>query len=332
LNSGEYSIIEMAEMNQQTEIHSSFLADIDRDEIDEIIFLTHSPDTLLYVLEEDLALKENFPVELELDSFSLPNFADLEGNGFLEILIGGENDFNTVDKTGNLGKPSEMIESPDSLNSASGIVAIDLENDGQFEVTGNMSRNRLSVWDNLQNNDFEIRRNYPLAFASRSRNLPVISPSDSTIYISSDNGMIFRQKLTQSPRLSSWYCEYGNLQRTASWLGDLPENVFLQQGIFVEDETYIYPNPLSSVFNSTIFDGHEWSQAVTIRVMTSKNSTADIKVFDIAGNIIYKKRLYCEAYVSKGVQIDAKKLASGMYFAVIKADGKAIERKFAIEK
>jgi len=66
--------------------------------------------------------------------------------------------------------------------------------------------------------------------------------------------------------------------------------------------------------------------------MTSINTEVKIKIFDIAGNRIFKKNVFCEKNMETGVFIDADKLASGVYFAIIKAKGEILKKKFAIEK
>ena len=73
-------------------------------------------------------------------------------------------------------------------------------------------------------------------------------------------------------------------------------------------------------------------QTIILRITTQQNVDVDIKIFDIAANKIYANTVYCENGFASKVYIDASKMASGVYFAVLKAKGKVLKLKFAIEK
>ncbi|MDP8232763.1 MAG: T9SS type A sorting domain-containing protein, partial [Candidatus Zophobacter franzmannii] len=122
----------------------------------------------------------------------------------------------------------------------------------------------------------------------------------------------------------SWSSEYGNLQRTASYTGLEPENIYPSNKTFVKGEVYVYPNPYSLGIGD----------ALKIKIMVSKNIDVKIKVFDIAANCIYQDKIACQAYMSNidKIQLDTGKISSGVYFAVLKAGNEKKILKFAIEK
>lgn len=315
-----------------TLIHSAVLADINCDQQDEIIVTTVYPDTLVYVFNQAVDLLPGFPVGISLHAISFPSLADVDGNGCLDIIIGGENSFLIINKNGDTSGPSQSLSSPDSLFLAAGVMALDLDNDAKLEIAGNMSRNRLTVWENINNNDFEINYNYPISFGQRSRSLPIIDTSDNTLFMAADNGYIYRQQYDWTLFLPTWHCELGNLQRTSSYLGNLPINEYITTEIFIKEETYIYPNPYSSIFNSTIVNGREEPGKIALRIMTSADTRVEIKIFDIAGNIIHKNKIDCQAYLKKSLLIPAEDFSSGIYFALLKTRGKVMKLNFAVEK
>ncbi len=320
--------------NQQ--ILSVQSADIDDNDSPDYIVTT--ADSLLYMFDfMDYAYNHigmNSPVKMDFEITSLPSFADVDGNGTIDIILGEENSFTAVDYRGNIFKPESMISSPDSLNISSGAIAVNLDNDEQLEVVGNISRNRLAGWENINNNDYIMGIDFPFTYSVLSRNYPIIFDNNnngSTIYIAADNGTIFRTD-RDLPIEGSWMHEYGNLQRTASYIGESPVNQFLSDELFVSAGTYFYPNPLSRVFNSSIYNGSNRENTVTLKLLTSKNVEVSVKIFDIAGNLILSKEINCLAYLQSSLFIDAADMASGVYFAVIKGNGKILKKKFAIEK
>lgn len=306
-------------------------ANLDSDNPDEFVITTS--DSLIYVYNHLFESMEGFPFKTDSAIKSLPSFADIDGNGLLDILLGEENQFTVIEQMGNFNKPEETIESPDSLNISAGCIAINLDNDTDLEVIGNISRNRLVGWKNINNNDFQIIRGFSFTSSELSRNFPILynGSAGSKIYIAADNGTIFHQEWP-SMLESNWSHEYGNLQRTASYLASKPTNNFDTDELFIEKNTYLFPNPLNTVFNSSVFNGTNREMTITLKVMTSRDVNVNVKIFDIAGNLIKNNDIYCLAYIQSSLFIDAAKLSSGIYFAVIKSEGRVLKKKFAVEK
>jgi M6 family metalloprotease-like protein len=319
-----------------SEILNAQMADVDADDSAEFIIV--SADSLLHVFHQDGSYLNGYPVHIPLNALSLPSFADIDNNGFLDILIGGENTFASFDKNGDVFMPSDELENADTLQVAAGVIAFDANNDGKLDVVGNMSHNRFSVWENTNNNNFELNRQLPQTVGERSLNYPIIgeySTEPLAAYLNCNNGIIHRINLPidEEPLNANTLVEYCNLQRTACWQGiqnPAPE----QSGkIFVKDETYFYPNPLGTTFSKGIDFGNEVpDQTIILRILTTKDVEVDIKVFDVAANKIYQKTALCENGVINKVYFDAKNLASGVYFAILKAKGKVLKLKFAVEK
>jgi hypothetical protein len=291
-------------------------------------------DSLVYGYRANGILMDGFPVDTGLYKAGIPSVADLDGNGYLDVLVGGENTFVAINHLGTVLKPSQAIPAADSLEVASGVIAIDLDGDGALEVLGNMSKNRFCVWKNTNNNDFNLSDSFTHSYLKRSRNYPQLVRENSDLYafISADEGSLFRQYMGANITPNGWIHEYATLGRIASYDFSAPDNQYATKKIFVNEHTYVYPNPFSRTNNQSIYQGSIRPNAITIKLMLSEDANAKIKVFDIAGNKVFEVKKECFAYMQKDVEVNVQNLASGMYFVIIEVGEKTKMMKFAIEK
>ncbi len=264
--------------------------------------------------------------EIGLDNSAIPTFADIDNNGTIDILIGGENKFIALDYNGNvLNTQDEEITSPDTLGIVTGVIQI---NDGnQNFVLGNFSKNRFLKWKNRSYvNSFEICSGFPFTLKDLSRTLPVVSEINGKIFafIGTDNGNIARVDLGEGNLQSGWLSDFGDLKRSAVYHWNLPENNYQTSGIFVKSQVNIYPVPFIKSVNSCL------------NTIVKVNKTADItlKIYDISGHCIFDetKRCYKDLLNKNVFEIPVGRYSSGIYFARFKAGKEYLLRKFIIEK
>ena len=331
----DYSISEIAlEISEPKEIHSALWADINAD--DNLDYIVSTADSKLYCFHDDGEIFENFPIDIPLNIMNVPALADMDNNGFLDIIYGGENSFCLVDYLANITKPEYTITSPDSINMGGGAIIADLNNDGNLEIIGSMSRNRLCVWEKVSDNNYDVFSDFPISFPTSSSTYPLLgqySQYDNSIFYATEDGAIYKEDIPNLDLNSVvWKTKYGNLQRTASYLEPLPQNQFNDDSIFIKDKIYFYPNPLSAIYNGTLVNGFYRERCINLNLLTSQDTDVEIKIFDVAGNKILSEIVYCNAYVQNGLLIDCSKLSSGVYFAIIKTENEILKKKFAIEK
>jgi hypothetical protein len=290
----------------------------------------------VYLISFGMQISDGFPFVHNMtaksdSSFVAPlSFADVDGNGSIDILISGENGMAVIDYSGKLMSPESLLSNivADSLPAtiSAGVYASDLDGDGKAELLGNFSNNRLSVWEQ----DFRMKSGYPVAFAERSRTLPFIAQGLDGgwyIYTATDKGSIFRNELDAIPQANpalGWTTEFGDLKRSAAFKPvDLP-NRFDTDDIFVPGQVYIYPNPLKSIYN----------QKLVLNIMPSRNTDVTLKIYDISGSLIYQQKATAKAYLNnlEIFNIPAQKLSSGVYIAVISTPQTTKRLKFAVEK
>ncbi len=336
-NSDDIAITNLSELSRHN-IISAVTADIDNDKTTDLI-ITDS-DSLLYVFNRTGELFNNFPVKMDLNAFSVPSIADVDNNGEADILIGGENSFLLVDKTGKIMHPYLETSYPDSLCRASGVIPFSMNNNYETDVIGNFSKNRLAIWKFKNYNDFVLKEE-PVVFREYSPFAPIISVYQTNktekgifAFVAGHNGLIFRKKLSDNTEFwndNDWHTVLANNQRTASY-SKTTHNTFQSGSVFVSSQTYIYPNPLSKINSGAIFAGDSKQNHIAVRFMITKDALVEMKYYDIAGNLLGKNKKNATNYVSDIFYIDANKLSSGVYLCTLKCGNKVKKLKFAIEK
>lgn len=286
----------------------------------------------IYVFDSNMDLISGFPYVHNLiavtdsSSYAPLSIADVDGNGTLDILIGGSNSFAVVDFHGSRMSPETLTLTDSADTTSAGVYASDIDADGYPEFVGNFSNNRLCIWES----DYRQKAGYPIAFADRSRTLPFTAKSNDNnwyIYSATDNGKLFRNLLSQPPLPNpayTWNTEFADFKRSASIdPGDL-DNRYRSSELFVPGELYIYPNPLKSIYN----------QKLTVNVMPTKDTILELSIYDISGTLLYRQSSPVKAYLKNqdAFNIPTEKLSSGVYIAIVKNDDVSKRFKFSVEK
>ena len=81
-------------------------------------------------------------------------------------------------------------------------------------------------------------------------------------------------------------------------------------------DAYAYPNPAKS-------------GEVRFKIIDARNEI-NLKIFDIAGNLVYKETVNWNDAYGQDIRWNTSSIASGVYFAVVKTDGKVRKIPFAV--
>lgn len=282
-------------------------------------------DYSLYVYNEDYQLLPGFPY-VHTQACTAPfTLADMDANGTLDIFLGCEDGVLLVDYSAqNIGSRILAGESSEEGGFSAGAIAVDLDGDGRKELLGNFAYNQLRVWDD----NFRIKKGFPVSFADRSRTIPLLGKgADDNYYLWSvtDNGKVFRAMIPGEPVLTGdlWLHEFGNLQRTASLEPKALPNSYASDKFFVPGEVYLFPVPVKSIYDKTL----------TLNVMTSQDAMLEASIYDAGGKLIYRKKNAVHAYVRnrESFSFPVERLGSGVYFMTVRAGKQAKTLKFIVE-
>ena len=289
-------------------------------------FVLLSSDDRLFLLDENGMTLRNFPLTLPESAYGCPSIADVDVNGTLDIVLGGENFIVVAGYNGEfLNAPIQSIEMPDTLGFAAQPIALNIDSDNDLEILGSLSLNRFCVWGDYY--ALEGSKSY----SSRSRNCPIVAPDGDgglMAYIPSDYGRIFRYRLPNADESALdnlvWDSEYGNNYRTASWIGPPVEVPPASGGVFTKGGVYIFPNPVNKVYPGD----------PTLNINVTRDVEVRIRMYDIAGNLIYDQSAFCDANMPNRDKfyLKASRLSSGLYFILVEADGDVKKLNFGVEK
>lgn len=285
-----------------------------------------------YVFTSDDNFSKINYVESSVRSSAIPSLVDYDKNGTWDLVLGYKDGIKIIAYNGELidNNRFTVYSTPnDSLIVYGGAYALDIDNNQDYSFIGSFSRNRTSIWNSQGRN----LAGFPVGNYSDGRSYPFLHEENNKLYAYTtlDRATINRafiknvdDSFSLSESLGSWYTEYNSYHRNAVELNTQIENDYETSKIFVDGETYVYPNP----FNTTIND------KLTLRVMVSRKCLAKLDIYSISGKKVYSSTMELDPYLGNvgKFELPYKKLSSGVYLARIKAEGQYKELKFALEK
>lgn len=300
-------------------------ADFDGDEINDfsLSYKTENGSFALLIFSANGTLFSGFPVEKQAHSISVPVIADIDNNGTLDIIIGTETGYQAFAYNGALLNGNYTSVEADSTQEVESLIT--LNKGDKTYILASLGHGKLCLW----NENGRVVSGYPKVY-NKAKGTPFIyTVGDSVFaYIGTADGNIYRHHLSQFTAAdiaeSNFIYAYGNLNRTASWHKSLPQNILNAEELFIKGENYIYPNPWIYLYDNK----------VTIRTLLSKTAEVKVRVYNVAGDLVWKKSDTCSAFVPNDASfvLETKKLATGVYFAILEANNKVCRLKFAVEK
>ncbi|MCB5252247.1 MAG: hypothetical protein RBR69_07740 [Candidatus Cloacimonadaceae bacterium] len=285
----------------------------------------------IYVYEFEAGLNEwkllpGFPFVLPDSTFAPLTIQDFDANGSLDLMLSTANKVFIIDYSGSAMSPASLDMGLSDDGISAGALAMDLNGDGRLELAAALSMNRLAIW----NENYRLQSDFPVSFANRGRHLPFVAQGADEgyyLWIASDKGSIFRTALPDfNPATvdEAWLCEFADLRRSASRGASTAQNQFQSEGRFVLDELYFFPNPLKNIYEPKL----------RLSIMPTQDIQVELKIFDISGKMVYKHSALAYAYLRnlEIFEIPAHRLSSGIYIAIISAEGEIHRLRFGIEK
>jgi M6 family metalloprotease-like protein len=289
---------------------SPLCTDFDRDGDYEIAALCGST---LNIFDRKGRLLPGLPSALRGTPFGSPWMADLNEDGYPEILT----------------ETSEGVEAFE----ASGAVLLDWPllppidgSAGEYELwnsgTGGVGFTAFSLRDGrtgLADQSGGMMSGFPVSTGDDPVGRPVLYDSDgdgSLELIAADASGWAGLWQTQLPAGSGFPGSDFSGQN-CWWIEDMPE-ASPGQGLLAEGSFFVYPNPVRTDYGN-------------IRFEPGEESTYEIRVFDIAGELVAEFEGDCSAGMACELQWSVEDLSPGLYFVCLELRGQAGETQALFE-
>jgi len=285
---------------------STAIGDINRDGSPEIVAC---PKNQITVMDKFGRIVFGWPVAHDQTAIASPALGDLDGDGYLEIVVAIGTKLYAYNYNGTLisGFPQVISE---SLNVQSSPVLADVDNDGLPEIVIGSPDGRVYA---LNGNGTNVA-GFPLTAGGKIYSTPLLADldgdsSDIELVIGCDDGNLYAWSIGSPVTASSlsWPMFCGNQAHTGfmNWdpaLHPLPA----QSGELIKN-AYVYPNPARG-------------DNAKIRFFLESNAEIDIKIFNLAGELVRQYSQPGQAMAENEVVWSLEKIASGVYIIRVEAN------------
>jgi hypothetical protein len=257
-------------------------------------------------------------------SFNFPHilngnivFADTNGNGIADVILAHSNGFIVYNFDGKRLRNVNVNQPDFNDSSGFGLMALNATSgNNQARFMGGFSRNRVIFFDE----NFNELTAHTQSFANPNRAYPFISRRN--IYLKTDNGRI--HNISQNIENPTWSKQGGNYFRNHFWQEELINIFYQRRGVFVSDQTFVYPNPfINRLHNDLRFN-----------IMTTKDTVVNIRIYNISGQLVARLSNNTTAYFanSNNFILRPETWSSGVYFAILEAEGESKVLRFGVER
>jgi hypothetical protein len=289
------------------------VGDIDRDSSLDAVFL--SADGELHVFGLDGEYLPGFPIDIGEMCHQPPALADVDLDGYLDILIAAGGQLHAYARNGALLPDFPRLigrrDAPDS--GATSPIAVLLESgdvsDRSLSVATAGTRQRLSAYTATGRDANRFPR--PLGGTTHSSVAWAAMPADnsSVIFAHCDDGFLYAYTAgTLAGQLPAavWPMNRRDSRATATVPVEDLEAVQSQQLFFADERAFVYPNPAND-------------EAV-IRYWLGDDAHVRIRIYDIAGNLVAEATGPGDGGLYNEWTWNCRGAASGVYFAHIEAN------------
>jgi len=290
------------ETNSETNIPPAVI-DLNSDGSYETLFFP-SPDKIILVSDD-----QTRSIQLADPIVSNPSFADLDDDGFYEIL------FNTAEKLEAINFNGSKVSNfpiPPILQAEEYLtgtpIIFDVDSDGKNDVVIVTSQGQVFAY-NLEG---KVIDGFPTSLGGRVSSTSVAEDFDNDNLIElvslTDKGELFSWQLNASGDNTILWWNQANINPT--------NNTFIQNkltgipvektGLMPTESVYNYPNPNTQNYT-------------TIRYFLKKDATIDIKIFDLAGDLVTSLQGPGQGNVHNEQRWELSNVSSGVYLCRVEA-------------
>ena len=288
--------------------------DIDRNGVEDVVAV--NKDGFVIAYDSAGSLMDGYPVNLGEKVYSKPVLGDIDGDGHLEILFGGENKIWALNYNGTVASNFPVIigrAEPVGPVTSSPIL-VDLNSDFRTEVIVGSPGREILVYTGLG----ERPNGFPLSTADTVLTSGLVANFDRTggtdsereLAFACSDGFVYVWNIsgTYDSSVNFWVME--NYDASHSNLfpsGKLPTPPIAGPNLVEPKRFYSYPNPASG-------------QAI-VRYYLNYDSQVELKFFDLAGNLVDTHQAKGQAFTDNEFIWNCSGMASGVYLCRIEAKG-----------
>lgn len=242
-------------------------------------------------------------VETDAPPFSEISLADLDNDGTVEILFGGDNKIYAYNHNGTI-----VSNFPITVNAyipagpiRTSPTCVDLDGDGDREIFVGTANGEVAGFDS-GGNRLPL---YPRAASGRIDHPPVfaISGSNAGVFALSQEGEI-NGFVSDVPASRDWNFLYGSSANLGTFTQDL-------------EPIRKYSEPISYLYNYPNPAGTE----TRVRFGLRDNGRVKLKLYNMAGDLVFDTELAGEGSADNEYLLDCSAYASGVYFCLIETEG-----------
>lgn len=290
------------------------LSDVDNDGSLDIIASNKKG---LYILGQDGTVKPGWPFLFDQPSISSPAVGDIDGDLYNEIVIANANKIYAFNYNGTLvsGFPVKA-SSPDELQSSP--IIVDLGGGPGAEIIIGSPDGKLCGYDGRG----RPAPGFPLTLGGGTLSTALAfefdgRPSSMELAAAGDDGKLSVWSLPAQPAWQSGWCRFHATPDNSGFVPGHYDAAPLQPEAI--SNLYVYPNPVKK-------------SAGRIRFSAGTSGTADVKVFNLAGDLVQDFEVTAYPRTDNELMWDTSNLASGIYVIRVEAGGEALTCKAAVIK
>ncbi len=282
------------------------VGDLNRDDILDVVVVDGGG--MIYAWDKELSPLQGFPLWLDNKICSQPALGDVDGDGYLEIVVASNNKIYAYNYNGTIADNFPIIV--DQANPVGCIksspILVDVDNDGISDIVIGTQENKIYAFNKDGNGIF----GFPLSCAGPITSSAVMVDLDqdlkSELLVPADDGFVYAWKLPWDyhPEKNPWPMQGHDPSHTNYYpiqdLPDLPKFAFLP-----EKKVYSYPNPARD--------------RAIIRYFLGEDAEVNIKIYDLSGDLVEELDQNGVGGENNEKEWDCAKVASGVYLCRVEA-------------
>lgn len=245
----------------------------------------------------------------EINRFQLPNgdiyktiaLSDLKNDGSNYIVISSGNKLYAFNLQGALADNFPFSVSNDEFNGS--VLSADIEGDAKSEIIAFTKKGNIYA---VNGGSGKIIDGFPISTGKNSYAHPVLFTFDGSICLAAidQTNNFYAWKISPVISHIDWSELYGD-RKNSSFLKNAISTNRIEE-FFPKSRAYNYPNP--------VYEG-----STAIRYYVSENSKINIKILDLAGELVAELNSYATGGFDNETIWNVSNIQSGVYFARIEA-------------